>query len=382
MNLAGPAALNERTLGMTEVINDICDDEVDLFIQRYPEKSFDAGVLMGQIAFRVVLFTSFPGVDETLLDRLGTNFARIALQLMRLIGRLISLDVSVMQKFVESVPQIRAAVADIAAAVRDAHARGDLSEEQLNSTLNHHILFGANGQSPTDDELVPLLAVFLIAGHETTAKSLTWALYEMGRHPQLYDAVKREVGAFNSAHDGRTMTSDDYDERPVTLAFLYELSRLHPVFPFSIRSASSKGTVPPDPETGIGGFDYPADAVLSVALFAINLNPETFPHPHEMRIERFFHGITPAMTLREQGSRVRKNAADLESKFRYLTFGAGPAGCPGRNFNMLEFFLVIDALMRRYDFQLVDPERLVVTTEDAAIVGPMPGEVAVRIRHS
>ena len=87
------------------------------------------------------------------------------------------------------------------------------------------------------------------------------------------------------------------------------------------------------------------------------------------------------MKLREQGARVQKNALDLESKFRYLPFSAGPASCPGRGFNKIESILIIDSLMRRYDFSLVNQEQIVATSEMKLLPGPMPGELGLRIRQ-
>ncbi len=385
IKLVGSATLNERTESIKSVIEDICNDEIDLFIERHPNQIFDGAFFMEILTIRVALYTTLPGVDEVLLDRLGCNYLHALLELTQCIRTLIragSHPTPKMKKqFMEIAEKARAATSTIGDSVRDAHARGELTQDQINSSMNHYILFGENGESPNNNDLTGVLGGFLGGASESTGHSMAWALYELGRNPELYKNVQKEVDAFNADHNGQTMTPNDYDERPITLAFIYELQRLHTGLPFSPRQSSAKGVVPPDPETGIGSFEYPNDAFIIIALFAINLDPETFSKPNQIHLEHFFEGITPSMKLREQGARVQKNALDLESKFRYLPFSAGPASCPGRGFNKIESILIIDSLMRRYDFSLVNPEQIVATSEMKLLPGPMPGELGLRIRQ-
>ena len=243
----------------------------------------------------------------------------------------------------------------------------------------HYTIFGSDGQVPDDSELVSIFGTFLIGAHETTAHLLTWAVYELGRSPAVYKAVQKEIDDFKAAHRGRDMTPDDYDERPITLALLLELNRLHPGIHLLPRSALQAGTIPSDPMTGIGGFDYPADALFFVSILELHLDPDTYFKPREFQIERFLKNIKPGMSLNEQGAQVRQNAIDLERQFRLVTFGAGPGNCPGRHFNMIEFFLVIDNLMRRYDFILTDPDRVPDIDEKGSIVVKPTGSIAVEL---
>jgi cytochrome P450 len=76
---------------------------------------------------------------------------------------------------------------------------------------------------------------------------------------------------------------------------------------------------------------------------------------------------------------VFANARGREKVFDLVTFSAGPGRCLGQEFNMLEFFLVLDAVLRRYDVSLVDPDAP-VRDSDAEISGPEPGSLIVRIR--
>lgn len=360
MRLVSAPVLAERSGSIAEIVEDIFSHEIDLYTAQHQGQVIDAGVLMGEIVLRVVLRTVFPGVEADLIQRLGTKYLSVVtdeaiptiLQLMqaptdenKLKDRMLSMS-----------SQVRQAINDIATAVRQAHANGELSEQDAASPMNHYTMFGLDGKQPDDEDLISIYGTFLIGAHETTAHLLTWALYELGRDPDLYKTIQKEVDEFSVNHQGRAMTPHDYDERPMMLALLFELNRLHPGIAVYLRSSLSAGSLSPDPETGIGGFDYLADTIFLVDVIAMHLDPETYFKPKAFHIGRFLEGINPGMSLTEQGEKVRQNVIDLEKQFKWLPFAAGPGNCPGRNFNMIEFFLVMDCLMRSHDFILANPD--------------------------
>ena len=382
MRLVGASVLAERSGHIAQVIEDVFENEIRVFNERHPGQVFDSGVFMGEIVLRVVLFTTFPGLDEQLLRRLGAKYLQLVNASFPAFFALRANPKgqdSFKDEILKNVPQIRAVVSEIATAIRTAYTRGEFSQDQIDSPMIHYTIFGSDGQVPDDSELVSIFGTFLIGAHETTAHLLTWAVYELGRSPAVYKAVQKEIDDFKAAHRGRDMTPDDYDERPITLALLLELNRLHPGIHLLPRSALQAGTIPSDPMTGIGGFDYPADALFFVSILELHLDPDTYFKPREFQIERFLKNIKPGMSLNEQGAQVRQNAIDLERQFRLVTFGAGPGNCPGRHFNMIEFFLVIDNLMRRYDFILTDPDRVPDIDEKGSIVVKPTGSIAVEL---
>jgi cytochrome P450 len=360
MQLISAPVLAERSDRIAEIVEDIFSHEIDVFTAQHPGQVIDAGVLMGEIVLRVVLRTVFPGVEADLIQRLGTKYLDVVTNeaiptVLQLMGAPTD-ESKLKDRMLEMSARLRQAISDIATAVRQAHARGELSEQDVASPMNHYTIFGLDGKQPDDQDLISIYGTFLIGAHETTAHLLTWALYELGRDPDLYKTIQKEVDAFSANHQGRAMTPHDYDERPKMLALLFELNRLHPGIAVYVRSALDAGTIPPDPETGIGSFVYPADTIFMVDVFAMHLDPETYFKPKEFHIERFLEGINPDMSLTEQGARVRQNVIDLEKQFKWLPFAAGPGNCPGRNFNMIEFFLVMDCLMRSHDFILANPD--------------------------
>jgi cytochrome P450 len=227
--------------------------------------------------------------------------------------------------------------------------------------------------------LYTLLLPLILAGHETTGHTMSWALYEMIRKPSLESAVLAEIEAFQSAHGGRALTTDDYDERPLSWALLAEVLRLYPPVQSLPRTTLRAGTVPPDPDTGIGGFRYPAGAMIVFSILGIHLDPRRWTDATAFRPERWLDGVREDAPATEQGRAVRANIRAREQRVDWMPFSDGAARCPGQYFNAHEFFLVLDALLPRYRFELASPRQEIGYSE-TLVVGPEPGRLAVRIR--
>jgi cytochrome P450 len=116
------------------------------------------------------------------------------------------------------------------------------------------------------------------------------------------------------------------------------------------------------------------------SLIGTHYDPRRWPDPRTFRVKRFFDGIDEQMSLLEKGRAVRRTIRAREEAFDFIPFAAGPGRCVGQHFNAHEFFLVLDALVGRYRFELEHPERQVPHSEDI-ILGPAKGMVGVRIRH-
>ena len=137
--------------------------------------------------------------------------------------------------------------------------------------------------------------------------------------------------------------------------------------------------VPTDPETGIGGFRYPANTMVVLSMLGVHLDPKRWPEPRAFRVERWLDGARAGTSAAERGRRVRANIRAREQAFDWIPFADGPGRCPGQHFNAHEFFLVLDALLPRYRFEPVDPARE-VPASDTMVVGPEQGAMAVRVR--
>lgn len=176
-------------------------------------------------------------------------------------------------------------------------------------------LIGADdgGDALTDTELRDQLVTLLLAGHETTATALAWALHELGRDPRLL-ARSREA-----ARDG----DDAWLE-----AVMKESMRLHPVIPMVVRTLVRPATV-----AGIG---LPAGVTVGVSILVSHARAESHPDPEAFRPERFLGQNPPAHT--------------------WIPFGGGVRRCIGAGFSLMEGVAVLREVLTAYDVTAVGAE--------------------------
>src|SRR4051812_9532321 len=144
----------------------------------------------------------------------------------------------------------------IAAVIADRRGRDDLAERD--DVLSMLLLARHEDGAPMDDvELRDELVTLLVAGHETTATALAWALERLTRHPSALERLTEEV---------RAGEGDEYLD-----GVIRETLRLRPVIPFVGRKLS-------EPQT-IGGWDLPAGVRVAPSIHLVHRRGELYPHP-------------------------------------------------------------------------------------------------------
>ncbi|MFJ8440369.1 cytochrome P450 [Kitasatospora griseola] len=176
-------------------------------------------------------------------------------------------------------------------------------------------------------ELREQVLIFLLAGHETTATSLTFALHLLGKHPEQQRRVHQEV--VDLLADGRRPTAADYPKLPYLTQVLKETMRLFPAAP-SIGRRAVKSTV-------VGGVEIPAGADVLVAPYVTHRHPEHWDDPERFDPDRF--------TPEREAARHR---------YAWFPFGGGPRACIGQHFSMLESVLALAVLLREFEITAVD----------------------------
>jgi cytochrome P450 len=196
-----------------------------------------------------------------------------------------------------------------------------------------------DGSPMTRQELRDQLLTLLFAGHETSAVSIAWALYELHRHPEVLGRLLREIGS-----QPEDCEPDDLAGLPYLEAVCKETLRLHAVTP----NVPKQLKVP----MKIGKYLLPAGSGVTIAYASVHQRPELYPEPTRFRPERFIE--------RKYGP------------FEYLPFGGGNRRCIGAAFAMYEIKIVLAELLRRYRFQLAEgaPERTVLRS---VTLGPANG---------
>lgn len=162
----------------------------------------------------------------------------------------------------------------------------------------------------SDTELRDQLVTLLLAGHETTATALAWALYELGRHPDLHARTVEAV------RDGDDAWLD---------AVLKESMRLHPVIPMVVRTLMKPAT--------IAGHDLPAGVTVAPSIIVSHQRSEAHPDPWTFRPERFLGTNPPTGT--------------------WIPFGGGTRRCIGAGFSLMEGVAVLREIFAATDVEAV-----------------------------
>jgi cytochrome P450 len=212
--------------------------------------------------------------------------------------------------FADVLDPVDAAIADV---IADHRRRDDLADRD--DVLSMLLLARHEDGTPMDDvELRDELVTLLVAGHETTATALAWALERLVRHPAALDRLTEEA----RAGDG-----EEYVD-----AVIRETLRLRPVIPFVGRKLTQ-------PQT-IAGWDLPAGTRVAPSIHLVHRRPELYPEPAAFRPERWLG--------------VRANP------YTYLPFGGGVRRCLGATFAETEMRAVLGAIVANVRLRPARPE--------------------------
>ncbi|SLN60074.1 putative bifunctional P-450/NADPH-P450 reductase 2 [Pseudoruegeria aquimaris] len=176
----------------------------------------------------------------------------------------------------------------------------------------------------TTEELRNNLLTFVVAGHETSALTLAWAIYLCSIDPEVQEKAAEEARA---VLNGRTAVVDDVAKMPYVRCIIEETLRLYPPFALLIRSAKEDDTL-------IGREVRKGDPLI-LPIYALHRNRLLWEDPDSFKPERF---------------QDRKSIA----RFSYLPFGDGPRICIGAEFALQEMVIVLGTLLSRFRFDPVE----------------------------
>jgi cytochrome P450 len=242
--------------------------------------------------------------------------------------------------------QLRSAVATLVAERRAKPSGADDLLQRLVTAKNPD-----TGAGMSDDLLIDNLLTFFMAGHETTAKGLTWTLYLLARAPEWGQHIREEV---KEVTGGGPVQPGDIDKLVVTTQVLKESMRLFPPAPIISRRAAA--------DTDLGGKAVKAGTQVIIPIYAIQRHTRYWSDPDRFDPTRF----------------APENEAKI-SRYHYMPFGAGPRICIGMAFAMIEAVAILATLVRAASFAPIpghDPEPVSRVTLRPA--GGMPLEVRMR----
>ncbi|KIJ43526.1 hypothetical protein M422DRAFT_253102 [Sphaerobolus stellatus SS14] len=94
------------------------------------------------------------------------------------------------------------------------------------------------------EELIAQLTALLVAGHETTASTMAWLLYELSRNQDLQDKLRREIAESQRRRGSEELTTQVFESMPLLQAILKETLRYHPIQPRTTRTATQDDIIP------------------------------------------------------------------------------------------------------------------------------------------
>ena len=207
----------------------------------------------------------------------------------------------------------------------------------------------ATGRPLTDDEIRNELIVFMSAGHDTTATTLTYALWALGCHPEMQSKVRAETDAIGD----RELTPDDVPRLRYTVQVLHEALRLCPPAPSIPRLITR--------DIEVDGHLVKAGTLCTVGVYAMHRDPELWDDPLGFDPDRF----SP------------ENAAGRD-RWQYIPFSAGPRTCIGDHFAMLEATLALATIIRRAEIRSLSDDFPVALPFTMVAAAPFRAQVNVR----
>jgi|HubBroStandDraft_1064217.scaffolds.fasta_scaffold46344_3 cytochrome P450 len=188
-----------------------------------------------------------------------------------------------------------------------------------------------DGSRMTDKQLRDEAITLFLAGHETTANTLSWTWWLLAQNP----AVEAKLhGELRAVLGGRTPSLDDLPKLVYTNHIITESMRLYPPAWGTARTAIE--------DHEIAGYSVPKGSGVSFAQWTVHRDPRWYDAPEEFRPERW------------EGDLLKRIP-----RFAYFPFGGGPRQCIGNSFALMEAALVLATIAQQYRFRLVEEHPVV-----------------------
>jgi cytochrome P450 len=182
----------------------------------------------------------------------------------------------------------------------------------------------ADGEGMSDELVLSESMQLLVAGHETSSNGLSWLLYLLSSRPDCLEKIREE---FDSVLGDAPLSFGDVSKFEFTTQVIHEALRLYPPFWMVDRMAVA--------DDRAGDFDIPRGSTVIVYVYGAHHAPKYWHDPESFDPARF-----------------AKGNEKLQAPFTYLPFGAGPRGCIGSNYAMLQILMILSMVLRKYDFEL------------------------------
>ncbi|XP_048502023.1 cytochrome P450 97B2, chloroplastic isoform X2 [Beta vulgaris subsp. vulgaris] len=215
-------------------------------------------------------------------------------------------------------------------------------------------LVDMRGADVDDRQLRDDLMTMLIAGHETTAAVLTWAIFLLSQNPSKMKKAQAEIDEVSGK--GK-ITFDSVKKLEYIRLIVVEALRLYPQPPLLIRRTLKPDSLPGGYKGQKDGYQIPTGTDIFISVYNLHRSPYLWDKPHEFEPERFlverksediegWNGFDPS---RSPGALYPN---EIISDFAFLPFGGGPRKCVGDQFALMESTIALAMLLQKFDVTL------------------------------
>jgi unspecific monooxygenase len=346
-----PPFHGERMRAYGQLVRDITEQVTRRWTIGEP---FSVRSSMQAISFQVILKAVF-GLEEgsryeKLQERLTAllNPKSSLLQAMLIVFPALQRDLGSWSPWGQLMRQIQEIDDLIYAEIADRREQPDSSRTDILSLMMS--ARDEQGQPMTDVELRDELMTLLVAGHETTAISLAWALYWIHHLPQVREKLLQDLDALGENPDPSAIV-----RLPYLNAVCQETLRIYPVAMLALNRVVKS-------PLQIGGYKFEPGTLLVACIYLTHHREDLYPEPKQFKPERF---------LERQFS-----------PYEYLPFGGGNRACIGMAFAQFEMKLVLATVLSSWQLELAD-SKPVEPVRKGALLGPDQGvPMVVRGRRS
>jgi cytochrome P450 len=240
--------------------------------------------------------------------------------------------------------------------IRQRRASGIDSGDLLSMLLATVDTEGQTG-SMSDRQVRDECLTLLLAGHETTANGLSFALWLAALHPEWQQRLHEEAREVLS---GEAATAADYPKLPLTWQHFAETLRLYPPVWVTARTAAEPYV--------FRGISIPKGALLIAPQIVIHHDQRWWPDPERYNPDRFA-GQAPASRAQENTSRDDT----ARPRFAWFPFGAGTRQCIGEGFAWMEGVLALSTILRDWRISLSAGQSSAIEIQPRITLRPKAG---------
>jgi len=200
-----------------------------------------------------------------------------------------------------------------------------------------------------------ILRDFVIAGTETTATQLCWAMILLGNHPEVLRRLQTELD--DVVPRDRLPSMEDKAKLPYMEASILEIMRIRMVAPLGVPHTTLC-------DTELCGYKIPSDAMVIINLWSAVMDPRVWSEPDKFRPERF---------LDAEGKVTKRELM--------ISFSLGKRACIGEVLALQEMFLFLSAIVQQFD--ILPPESEKSIRDEMKIIrvlSPAPFELRLVLR--